>query len=46
MKKSIVAAIGTPTANTIKEYGVETTIKPCKYTFDEMLKTIKDEYFD
>lgn len=46
MKKSIVAAIGTPTANTIQEYGVETTIKPCKYTFDEMLKTIKDEYFD
>jgi uroporphyrinogen-III synthase len=45
MKKSIVAAIGTPTANTIQEYGVETTIKPCKYTFDEMLKTIKDEYF-
>lgn len=46
MKKSIVAAIGTPTANTIQEYGVETTIKPCKYTFDEMLKTIKEEYFD
>ncbi|MFW5987452.1 MAG: uroporphyrinogen-III synthase [Methanohalophilus sp.] len=46
MKKSIVAAIGTPTANTIQEYGVETTIKPCKYTFDEMLKTIKEEYFN
>ncbi|UGV39842.1 uroporphyrinogen-III synthase [Methanococcoides orientis] len=38
---SLVAAIGIPTANTLKEYDVEVNVTPDEYTFKEILKVAK-----
>jgi uroporphyrinogen-III synthase len=38
---SLVAAIGLPTANTLKEYGVEVNVTPDEYTFKEILRVAK-----
>ncbi|MDK2892115.1 uroporphyrinogen-III synthase [Methanohalophilus sp.] len=45
LNTSIVSAIGGPTASTLGEYGIKTAIQPGKYTFEEMLSTIKKECF-
>jgi len=45
LNNSIVSAIGGPTAATLGEYEIKTDIQPGKYTFEEMLSTIKKEYF-
>lgn len=45
LNNSIVSAIGKPTAATLGEYGIKTAIQPGKYTFEEMLSTIKKECF-
>ncbi len=45
LNASIVSAIGGPTAATLEEYGIKPAIQPGKYTFEEMLSTIKKECF-
>jgi uroporphyrinogen-III synthase len=41
LENSLVAAIGIPTANTLKEYGVEVNVTPDEYTFKEILRVAK-----
>ena len=41
LANSLVAAIGLPTANTLKEYGVEVNVTPDEYTFKEILRVAK-----
>ena len=41
LNDSIVAAIGIPTADTLKSYGVNVEVIPDKYTFEELVKKIK-----
>ena len=43
LKDSIVAAIGIPTANTLKQYGVTVDVLPSTCTFEAMIKAIKME---
>jgi uroporphyrinogen-III synthase len=38
MANSIVAAIGVPTANTLKEYGINVDVTPERYTFKDILE--------
>ena len=40
MNKKIVAAIGIPTRNILKEYGIKVKIMPEIFTFEEMIKEI------
>jgi len=42
MNKSVVAAIGEPTAQTIESYGVRVSVTPGKFTFEEILKKVMD----
>jgi uroporphyrinogen-III synthase len=42
MNKSIVAAIGIPTARTIESYGVRVSVTPGKFTFEDILKKVLD----
>jgi len=42
MNDSIVAAIGGPTARTIEGYGVNVSVTPGKFTFEEILKKVLD----
>jgi uroporphyrinogen-III synthase len=39
---SIVAAIGLPTAETLRGYDVNVSVIPEEYTFEEILKKIRD----
>lgn len=41
LAESLVAAIGIPTANTLKEFDVEVNVTPDEYTFKEILKVAK-----
>ncbi len=41
LANSIVAAIGIPTANTLKEYGITVDVTPDRYTFRDILEHIK-----
>ncbi|SES68586.1 uroporphyrinogen-III synthase [Methanococcoides vulcani] len=41
LAESLVAAIGIPTANTLKEYDVEVNVTPDEYTFKEILRVAK-----
>jgi uroporphyrinogen-III synthase len=43
LNASVVSAIGKPTAATLEEYGIQTTVLPGKYTFGDMLAAIKNE---
>lgn len=42
LNKAIVAAIGGPTAQTLEGYGVNVSAIPDKFTFEEVLKVIKE----
>jgi uroporphyrinogen-III synthase len=42
LSESIVAAIGLPTAETLRGYDVNVSVIPDEYTFEEILKKIKD----
>jgi uroporphyrinogen-III synthase len=42
LNKVIVAAIGGPTAQTLEGYGVKVSAIPDKFTFEEVLKVIKE----
>jgi uroporphyrinogen-III synthase len=39
---SIVAAIGVPTAETLRRYNVNVSVIPEEYTFEEILRKIRD----
>ncbi len=41
LASSIVAAIGIPTANTLKEYGITVNVIPKRYTFRDILEHIR-----
>ncbi|MHC1576376.1 MAG: uroporphyrinogen-III synthase, partial [Methanosarcinaceae archaeon] len=45
LNRSVVVAIGKPTANTLNEYGIEVNITPQKYTFEEMLRKVRETYY-
>ncbi|MEA1984887.1 MAG: uroporphyrinogen-III synthase [Euryarchaeota archaeon] len=45
LNRSVVVAIGKPTANTLNDHGVEVSITPHKYTFEEMLRKVKETYY-
>lgn len=42
MDNSVVAAIGTPTAQTLEDYGVMVSVVPEKFTFEDMLKEVRE----
>lgn len=42
MNRSIVAAIGIPTARTIEKYGVNVSVTPGKFTFEDILKKVQE----
>ena len=42
LNDSVVAAIGKPTAKVLKSYGVEVSVTPGKFTFEEVLKKVLD----
>ncbi|NPE29224.1 uroporphyrinogen-III synthase [Methanococcoides sp. SA1] len=42
LANSLVAAIGIPTANTLKEFDVEVNVTPDEYTFREILRVAKE----
>jgi uroporphyrinogen-III synthase len=42
LNESIVAAIGLPTAETLRSYNVNVSVIPEEYTFEEILRKIKD----
>lgn len=43
LKKAVVGAIGTPTGNTLRKYGVNVDVIPEEFTFEALLKVIKSE---
>lgn len=45
MNSSIIAAIGIPTARTIESFGVNVSVTPGKFTFEDILKKVQ-ELFD
>lgn len=42
LNDSTVAAIGIPTADTVKSYGVEVQVIPDRYTFEDLVKKVKE----
>ncbi|SFM17104.1 uroporphyrinogen-III synthase [Methanolobus profundi] len=42
MNDSIVAAIGIPTGQTIESYGVNVSVTPGKFTFEDILKKVRE----
>ncbi|HET8687045.1 MAG TPA: uroporphyrinogen-III synthase [Methanosarcina sp.] len=43
LNRAVVGAIGTPTGNTLKKYGVNTHVIPDEFTFEALLKAIKNQ---
>lgn len=43
LKKAVVGAIGTPTGNTLRKYGVSVDVIPEEFTFEALLKVIKSK---
>lgn len=43
LNRAVVGAIGTPTGNTLKKYGVNTHVIPDEFTFEALLKAIKSQ---
>jgi uroporphyrinogen-III synthase len=41
LNKAVIGAIGTPTGDTLKRYGVNTSVIPEEFTFEALLKGIK-----
>lgn len=44
LNKSVVGAIGTPTGNTLEKYGVNAKVVPDEFTFEALLKAIKNQF--
>jgi uroporphyrinogen-III synthase len=43
LNRAVVGAIGTPTGNTLKKYGVKVNVIPDEFTFEALLKAIKNQ---
>jgi len=43
LSRAVVGAIGTPTGNTLKKYGVNANVIPDEFTFEALLKAIKNQ---
>lgn len=43
LNRTVVGAIGTPTGNTLKKYGVNANVIPGEFTFEALLKAIKSQ---
>jgi len=43
LKRAVVGAIGTPTGNTLKKYGVDVDVIPDEFTFEALLKALKNQ---
>jgi uroporphyrinogen-III synthase len=43
LNRAVVGAIGTPTGNTLKKYGVDVKVIPEEFTFEALLKAIKNQ---
>lgn len=43
LNRAVVGAIGTPTGNTLKKYGVNAKVIPNEFTFEALLKAIKNQ---
>jgi uroporphyrinogen-III synthase len=41
LNRAVVGAIGTPTGNTLKKYGINADVIPDEFTFEALLKAIK-----
>jgi uroporphyrinogen-III synthase len=41
--RAVVGAIGTPTGNTLKKYGVNTDVIPDEFTFEALIKAMKKQ---
>lgn len=44
LNRAVVGAIGTPTGNTLKKYGVNVNVIPDEFTFEALLKAIKSQF--
>ena len=44
LNRAIVGAIGTPTGNTLKKHGVKANVIPDEFTFEALLKAIKNRF--
>lgn len=43
LNRAVIGAIGTPTGNTLKKYGVNADVIPDEFTFEALLKAIKSQ---
>lgn len=43
LSKAVVGAIGTPTGNTLKKYGINADVIPDEFTFEALIKAMKKE---
>lgn len=43
LSKAVVGAIGTPTGNTLKKYGVNANVIPDEFTFEALIKAMRKE---
>jgi Uroporphyrinogen-III synthase len=43
LNRTVIGAIGTPTGNTLKKYGVTANVIPDEFTFEALLKAIKSQ---
>ncbi len=43
LSRAVVGAIGTPTGNTLKKYGINANVIPDEFTFEALLKAIKNQ---
>ncbi len=44
LNRAVVGAIGTPTGNTLKKHGVNANVIPDEFTFEALLKAIKNRF--
>ncbi len=43
LNRAVIGAIGTPTGNTLKKYGIDANVIPDEFTFEALLKAIKSQ---
>jgi uroporphyrinogen-III synthase len=44
LSRTVVGAIGTPTGKTLKKYGIEANVIPEEFTFEALLKAMKNKF--
>ena len=44
LNRVVIGAIGIPTGNTLKQHGVNTTVIPEEFTFEALLKAMKNQF--